>query len=630
MKFSYIKRDNSKLFSSLEKKDSANISKVQNYIPLYHKFFTLNQSNYNSINLDQSFSLYNISEKESDNKFEGTIKDKNNKKHTKQIFFKYSPLLDPIKYIIGKYDSSNVDLLNLPNFENINSHPKVRDMNNSAYVDSFFTYLTSKLLNDHKFIHGLDFYGSFLGIKHDFAFNVVDDIDYITESSFFHKNNGTLFTVDISAQESNYDTRNYKKRLNFNNDVEVVLQLSDIKDLTQLDSIFSLNDNKQNIQYNEPNAELIFENNIVISKSKNTSACSSASTCSSRSSNTDVNEDDLHDDDLHDDDLHDDDLHDDDLHDDDELNDIIDENNMNQEDSDKVKGDKAEGDTIGVENVECVSDDGDSEYSDMNEEELMAKITNFPVQIIALERCEGTLDSLIMEEDVSDDEWGSIVMQILLTLITLQQKFHLTHNDLHTNNIMYNTTNLEYLYYKLDGKYYKVPTYGRIYKIIDFGRAIYKFRGSVMCSDSFHNKGDAATQYNCEPYLNKNKPRLEPNYSFDLCRLGCALFDFILDEEEDDNEDIDKIKSPILKIIAGWCKDDKGRNIMYKNNGEERYPDFKLYKMIARTVTNHIPSKVIEHPYFDRFIANKKKIKLSKNQTIMDIDAIPNYTELIL
>ena len=613
MKFSYNKRDNSKLFSSLEKKDSANISKIQNYIPLYHKFFTLNQSNYNSINLDQSLSLYNISEKESDNKFEGVVVDKNNKKQKKQIFFKYSPLLDPIKYIIGKYDISNVDLLNLPNFENVNSHPKVRDMNNSAYVDSFFTYLTSKLLNDHKFVHGLDFYGSFLGIKHDFAFNVVDDIDYITESSFFHKNNGTLFNVDISAQESNYDTRNYKKRLNFNNDAEVVLQLSDIKDLTQLDSIFSLNDNKQNTQYNEPNAELIFENNII--KSKNTSACSSASTCSSRSSNTDVSEDDIHDDDIHDDDIHDDD----------ELNDIIDD-----EESDKNHGDKAEADNMKGDDVECISDDGDSEYSDVNEEELMAKITNFPVQIIALERCEGTLDSLIMEEDVSDDEWGSIVIQILLTLITLQEKFHLTHNDLHTNNIMYNTTDIEYLYYKLDGKYYKVPTYGRIYKIIDFGRAIYKFRGSVMCSDSFHNKGDAATQYNCEPYLNKNKPRLEPNYSFDLCRLGCALFDFIIDEEEDDNEDIDKIKSPILKIIAGWCKDDKGRNIMYKTNGEERYPDFKLYKMIARTVTNHIPSKVIEHPYFDRFIANKKKIKLSKNQTIMDIDAIPNYTELVL
>jgi hypothetical protein len=626
MKFSYNKRDNSKLFSSLEKKDSANISKIQNYIPLYNKFFTLNQSNYNNINLDNTFSLYNISEKESDNKFEGIVVDKNNKKQKKQIFFKYSPLLDPIKYIIGKYDISNVDLLNLPDFESIHSHPKVRDMNNSAYVDSFFTYLTSKLLNEHNFVHGLDFYGSFLGIKHDFAFNVVDDIEYICESPFFHKNNGTLFTLDISTEESNYDTRNYKKRLNFNNDLgsEVILQLSDIKDLTQLDSIFSLNENKEDqqmIEHNEPNAELIFENNII--KSKNTSACSSASTCSSRSSNTDVSEDDIHDDDLlgdgslgHDngsigdkiykntthDDTHDD-THD--AHDDDLLND-----NMRKEGSE--------------------SDDSNSDdYSDINEEEVIAKITNFPVQIIALERCEGTLDSLIMEEDISDDEWGSIVIQILLTLITLQQKFHLTHNDLHTNNIMYNTTELEYLYYKLDGKHYKVPTYGRIYKIIDFGRAIYKFRGAVMCSDSFHNKGDAATQYNCEPYLNKNKPRLEPNYSFDLCRLGCALFDFIIEEEEDDNEDIDKIKSPILKIIAGWCKDDKGRNIMYKTNGEERYPDFKLYKMIARTVTTHIPSKVIDNPYFDRFIANKKKIKLNKNQTIMDIDAIPNYTELI-
>jgi hypothetical protein len=609
MKFSYNKRDNSKLFSSLEKKDSANISKIQNYIPLYNKFFTLNQSNYNNINLDNTFSLYNISEKESDNKFEGVVVDKNNKKQKKQIFFKYSPLLDPLKYIIGKYDISNVDLLNLPDFEKINSHPKVRDMNNSAYVDSFFTYLTGKLLNEHKFVHGLDFYGSFLGIKHDFAFNVVDDIDYISESSFFNKNNGTLFTVDISAEVGNYDTRNYKKRLNFNNDdigAEVILQLSDIKDLTQLDSIFSLNENKQNTQdsqLNETNAELIFENNITISKSKNTSACSSASTCSSRSSNTDVSEDDIHDDDL--------------------LNDII-----NKEASENKDQDHGASEDGSFDNIE--SEDGSSDYSDINEEELIAKITNFPVQIIALERCEGTLDSLIMEEDVSDDEWGSIVIQILLTLITLQQKFHLTHNDLHTNNIMYNTTDIEYLYYKLDGKYYKVPTYGRIYKIIDFGRAIYKFRGTLMCSDSFHNKGDAGTQYNCEPYLNKNKPRLEPNYSFDLCRLGCALFDFILDEEDDDNEDIDKIKSPILKIIAGWCKDDKGRNIMYKTNGEERYPDFKLYKMIARTVTNHIPSKVIDNPYFDRFIANKKKIKLNKNQIIMDIDAIPNYTDLLL
>ena len=90
-----------------------------------------------------------------------------------------------------------------------------------------------------------------------------------------------------------------------------------------------------------------------------------------------------------------------------------------------------------------------------------------------------------------------------------------------TNNIMYNKTEQQFIIYKYDGVYYKVPTYGKLFKIIDFGRAIYKFNGKTICSDSFHSKGDAATQYNCEPYINSKKPRIEPNPSFDLCRLAC-------------------------------------------------------------------------------------------------------------
>ena len=97
------------------------------------------------------------------------------------------------------------------------------------------------------------------------------------------------------------------------------------------------------------------------------------------------------------------------------------------------------------------------------------------------------------------------------------------------------------------------------------------------------------------------------------------MFDFIV-------EDIDKIKdvtSPIEKIILEWCNDDKGRNILYKNNGDERYPDFKLYKMIARTVHNHEPSKVIEKDYFQIFTIGKKKI--NKSHKIFNIDNIPSY-----
>ena len=37
---------------------------------------------------------------------------------------------------------------------------------------------------------------------------------------------------------------------------------------------------------------------------------------------------------------------------------------------------------------------------------------------------------------------------------------------------MYSCCKTEFLYYKINNKYFKVPTYGKIFKIIDFGRAI--------------------------------------------------------------------------------------------------------------------------------------------------------------
>jgi hypothetical protein len=617
MEISYKKRDNRELFSSLEKLNS--VQHLQNYIPLYNVFFSLNNSNYNNINLNHKFALKQVNSMETYNKYEGNLLNVSNEKLSNdidvKIFFKYSPLLDPIKYLIGKYDMSNTNLLNLPNFENNTlSHPKVRDPNNSAYVDSFFTYLTSQLLHEHDFLHGLDFYGSYLGIKKDFEINVIDDIDYMYELPFFNKNNGNLFTLAVSPNNENMDTRNFKKRLEFKDEI-LVLELSDISDLKQLDTIFSVGANEMgankmgankmganemganemganemgtNEMGTNENNELVIEYANIIQSSikKSIVTRNSESTCSSRSSNTDIEED---------------------------------SEEEAEEEAEEEEEEDAEEDAQEEEHAE---EDLNDDSSDEEEEDtLIAKIATFPVQVIALEMCEGTLDSLILENDFSDDEWGSVVMQILMMLITFQNKFNLTHNDLHTNNIMYKSTEKEYLYYKFDGVYYKVPTYGRLYKIIDFGRAIYKFRGQVLCSDSFHRKGDAATQYNCEPYFNNKKPRIEPNYSFDLCRLGCALYDLLVEEDED----VKKIKSPIIRIITDWCKDDKGKNIMYKNNGEERYPDFKLYKMIARNVHNHVPAKVLTNPYFDKFIINKKKMK--KDQKVMNIDIIPDYSK---
>ena len=78
-----------------------------------------------------------------------------------------------------------------------------------------------------------------------------------------------------------------------------------------------------------------------------------------------------------------------------------------------------------------------------------------------------------------------------------------------------------------------------------------------------------------------------------------------------------------MKLISEWCIDDNGINVLYKNNGEERYPDFKLYKMIARCVHNHTPNAQLERPEFNKFSVSKNNV--AKGETIMNIDELPTY-----
>ena len=186
---------------------------------------------------------------------------------------------------------------------------------------------------------------------------------------------------------------------------------------------------------------------------------------------------------------------------------------------------------------------------------------------------------------------------------------------------MYIQTDQEFLYYKYKNDMYRVPTYGKIYKIIDFGRAIYRYDKHLFCSDSFASEGDAATQYNFEPYMNQQKPRIEPNYSFDLCRLGSSIYDFIIQDSEPDVKSLDDFQ----RIIYTWCQDDYGKSILYKKNGEERYHNFKLYKMIARTVHQHVPDMQLAKPEFRRFLVDWNWAVKLEGDHFVDIDAVPCY-----
>ena len=588
----YSKCSNRKLFASLA---DMKIASPQNYNPFYQRFFALGAGNANSVCLNQPYSLQSVLAKitPGENTYSAVVTKKNATPEEVSVFFKYSPLLDPLKYLSGKYDITNPALMQLPTFGEegtASSANKILDSNNMSYVDAFFTYLCSQLRHHHQFVHGIDFYGSFLAMKTDFAVNVYDDLEFLQESSFFMENRNKLFRFDDDTAASgllNRTTRNRKSKLQLDNEGSdggqtVILELSDITDLLQLDQLFL-----SPASSNSPSAAM---EEVTLTEElggsllcKGSSSKSSNSNCSSRTSYTTEDE-------------------------------PGDENDG--DDNDKDDGDD-----------DLMSEGSTSEESLDTNETVLARINSFPVQVIALERCTATLDALLMEkgETISEMEWSAIVTQILISLITFQKCFDLTHNDLHTNNIMYTPTEEKFLYYKVNNILYKVPTYGRLFKIIDFGRAIYRFRGQQMCSDSYRPEGDAYTQYNCEPFRNPLKPRIDPNPSFDLCRLGCALFDFLVD----DLKDIKRLckTSAIKKIMLNWCNDDQGRNVLYKSNGDERYPDFKLYKMIARTVHNHTPLKVFQSACFQQFRVAAKKVKNVPAEQIMNIDAYPSYQE---
>ncbi len=521
----------------------------QFYNPLYNELFNLDENSFNKITLNQKYQFIS----------ENQIYDTSNKETINQDYFiKYSPLVDPTKYMVGKYTTCN---LSLPTIHDTSSnvYHKIIHFNNVSYIDNFFYYLSSQILNYHNFQNSIDYYGSFMCIKDKFKYDISDDLEYLYSSEFFNNNLNELFTITENTEGFfSFGSRANKKKLNISSS-----SIHNISACT-LKSFHSIEE--------QPSSEFDLSNSLVyVNHSSRESLLISESDSETESSE------------------------------DSEINYSSDEEGNTSNDDES-------------EDEEEEEDDDDDEDSDYNDDKF-AYLNNFPVQAICMEKCNGTLDKLFENELMSSHEGICALFQVIMTLICYQKMFYFTHNDLHTNNIMYKETKEPFLYYRYNKQYYKVPSYGKIYKIIDFGRSIFRFNNKLFCSDSFGPDGDAHTQYNCEPFFNTTKARIDPNFSFDLCRLGCSLYDFIIDEHERP-EDFNDLQ----KIVNLWCTDDDNKNILYKKNGEERYPNFKLYKMIARTVHNHTPEKQLNISIFKQF-----ECKQVINNNLMNIDVLPSY-----
>jgi hypothetical protein len=266
----------------------------------------------------------------------------------------------------------------------------------------------------------------------------------------------------------------------------------------------------------------------------------------------------------------------------------------------------------------------DSDISDTSfteEYTIHAVLPKMPVVCMFLEKQSGTLDEFLEDLNYApiktteqQHTWAAWLFQICAALTQVQAGLHLTHNDLHTNNILWKPTTQEYLYYKdTKGRQWKVPTYGRIFTIIDYGRAIFTMSGFTCISSDYNDGHDAAGMYNFGPIEDEDLPRVHPNRSFDLSRLSCSLLRALYPINPDSSSKnavitkdgtfiVRETAHPVFNILWNWLKTKQGSNILETPDGREKYPGFELYSIIAANVTNAVPDVQLGKPVFQPFV----------------------------
>ena len=254
-------------------------------------------------------------------------------------------------------------------------------------------------------------------------------------------------------------------------------------------------------------------------------------------------------------------------------------------------------------NTEYSSDsDSDSESDD-----YIATFKNFPIINLFIETLEGTLEDIIQNE-LNLELLRSCLFQVTFALIYLQKHFYFTHNDLHINNIMYVKTDRAFLYYKYNNQYFKVPTFGKLFKIIDFGRSIFTFRKKTYMNDVFSKYGEAEGQYTHPPQVSflktEYKDMVYPSYHFDLCRLAITMIDEIRYNHDDDLEDEEYYQN-FLDFLKFLVTDKNGTRL------DKEKDNFDLYIKISRDACNCLPKDVIVNPFFHCYRVKKKQFPKS-------------------
>ena len=256
-------------------------------------------------------------------------------------------------------------------------------------------------------------------------------------------------------------------------------------------------------------------------------------------------------------------------------------------------------------NVDCNDDDDFiEELSDVDKDNLSMtdfedkpgnmyyiKCEKMPVSLSFMEKLDDTLDNILDDDyNMSELEWFSMFFQVSFGLAVAQKYFNFVHNDLHSSNVMFKKTLLKYLYFQVDNQYYRIPTYGKITKIIDFARGTFKFGDRWVFSDQFKEDGDAHGQYDYPVDGSLKNCEHKPNPSFDLVRLGTTVI-----------QRLDEVPN-VREFVEQITLDDYDNSVCYDED------TFDLYIDIARNCHNAVPLEIMKRKEFEKFQIQKNKI----------------------
>ena len=505
-----------------------------------------------------------------------------------KTFVKTVHLLNPIDLIKEKYTIPEHPLL--PQSENTwkKTLLKLHSHNNQAYVDTVANFVLSAFRENNLTPHCVLYYGAATGISKKYQYNISLEYDTYRQCRWFWKGMKshcarlTVIRGDADVEEIPNFEEIYKDITSCpfeDTDSEVSeIELEpvtdkDVPEISDVESIKSFT--FDNIEEDAQNVKDIFEINKKVTKRVSLK--------------------------------------------------------KNESSSDEESSSDSDG---------LTSSEGSDESVELDLD-ICLEIPNMPVVLIYQEAQEGVMDNLLDKDEIDEHKrgsqgwearWIAWLFQVISVLSFLQNAICFTHNDLHSNNILWRKTDNKFLFYKAkDGTIWRVPTFGKIFTVIDFGRSIFRLGKHLWVSDDHWPDQEAGDQYNFGPFFDHTLPKNPPNPSFDLCRLSVSLLDGLFDEappkkkgkgvsimSQENTWKVYETNSPLYNLLWSWTVNKDGHTIYEDKNGDEKYEGFDLYVRIAHDVHNAVPKDQIHKPVFSQF---KWKQKVPQDETIYSIGA---------